>query len=88
MRGPNPILGLPSPGTQRQEEVSPQNWAVKIRGDYNQLGEMEEAGNPDVPLKGLHTHLLTGTYPGLQWRMAVREAQETYRERLSYVASG
>lgn len=53
---------------QRQEKESPQNWAVKIRGDSNHLGEKEEAGNPHVPLKGLHTDSLTGTYPGLQWK--------------------
>lgn len=41
---------------------------MKIRGDSNHLGEMEEAGNPDVPLRGLRTVSLTGTYFGLQWR--------------------
>lgn len=29
------------------------------------------ARNPDVPLKGLHTDLLTGTLPGLRQRDSI-----------------
>lgn len=55
VKGSSPTPRLPDPGFQYQEEEFPQNLAVKISGDSDYPSETEVAGNPDIPLKGLHT---------------------------------
>lgn len=87
-RGLCPTPGLLSPDFECQEEVYPQNQAMKIRGIPTIQVRQIAAGTKS--LKGpahrfTHKHALT---LGSSREKVVLEVPETYREKLSCVASG